>query len=74
VKLVPKNEGENHYQERNNYTVFNNLAGQNSVRGQFEEIEEKKESCSTLTRWKEIGINHHIMHVLEDVAKLGGSA
>lgn len=33
----------------------------------------KKEDCSTLTRWKEIGINHHIMHVLEDVAKLGGS-
>jgi Beta protein len=33
----------------------------------------KDESCSTLTRWKEIGINHHIMHVLEDVAKFGGS-
>jgi hypothetical protein len=32
----------------------------------------KKNSCSTLGQWKAIGINHHIMHVLEDVAKLGG--
>jgi hypothetical protein len=39
----------------------------------IEKCAAKKESCSTLTRWKEIGINHHIMHVLEDVAKLGGS-
>ena len=26
---------------------------------------------STLTRWKEIGISHHIMHVLEDLATAG---
>jgi hypothetical protein len=38
----------------------------------IEKCARKKEECSTLTRWKEIGINHHIMHVLEDVAKLGG--
>jgi T4 beta protein len=44
-------------------------AGDNYI----EKCAAKKESCSTLTRWKEIGINHHIMHVLEDVAKLGGS-
>jgi Beta protein len=29
---------------------------------------------STLTRWKEIGINHHIMHVLEDLSKHAASA
>jgi len=27
---------------------------------------------STLTRWKEVGISHHIMHALEDVAKFHG--
>lgn len=29
---------------------------------------------STLTRWKEIGINHHIMHVLDDLSSLAFSA
>jgi hypothetical protein len=29
---------------------------------------------STLTRWKEIGISHHIMHVLHDLATLCGGA
>jgi G:T-mismatch repair DNA endonuclease (very short patch repair protein) len=32
----------------------------------------KKEGPSTLTRWKTVGINHHIMHVLEDLSKLPG--
>ena len=32
----------------------------------------KKAGSSTLTRWKEIGINHHITHVLDDVARFGG--
>jgi T4 beta protein len=32
---------------------------------------EKDAGPSTLTRWKEIGISHHIMHVLEDLASLG---
>jgi hypothetical protein len=27
---------------------------------------------STQTRWKEVAISHHTMHVLEDLAKLGG--
>ena len=27
----------------------------------------KKAGPSTLTKWKEVGINHHIMHVLEDI-------
>jgi hypothetical protein len=33
---------------------------------------QKQAGHSTLTRWKEVGINHHIMHVLEDLAKFGG--
>ena len=32
----------------------------------------KSEGPSTLTRWKEIGISHHIMHVLEDLSTLYG--
>ena len=32
----------------------------------------KRDGPSTMTRWKTVGINHHIMHVLEDLAKLGG--
>ena len=32
----------------------------------------KKDGPSTMTRWKTVGINHHIMHVLEDLAKFGG--
>jgi hypothetical protein len=28
---------------------------------------------SSQTRWKEVAISHHTMHVLEDLAKLGGS-
>jgi hypothetical protein len=33
----------------------------------------KKDGPSTMTRWKTVGINHHIMHVLEDLATLPGS-
>jgi hypothetical protein len=32
----------------------------------------KKAGPSTLTKWKEVGINHHIMHVLEDISSFGG--
>jgi hypothetical protein len=32
----------------------------------------KAEKPSTPTRWKTIGINHHIMQVLDEVASLGG--
>lgn len=28
---------------------------------------------SSLTKWKEVGISHHIMHALEDLATLGGT-
>jgi|SRR5215472_4574960 len=34
----------------------------------------EREGPSTMTRWKTVGINHHIMHVLDDLAKLGGSS
>lgn len=33
---------------------------------------EKDAGPSTLGRWKEVGISHHIMHVLADLATLGG--
>jgi hypothetical protein len=32
----------------------------------------KNEGPSTQTRWKSVGINHHIMHVLGEIASLGG--
>lgn len=32
---------------------------------------EKKIKPSSLPRWKQVGISHHIMHVLEDIATLG---
>lgn len=32
---------------------------------------EKDAGPSTLTKWKEVGISHHVMHVLEDVSKFG---
>lgn len=32
----------------------------------------KKAGPSSLTKWKEVGINHHIMHVLEDISSFGG--
>jgi hypothetical protein len=32
----------------------------------------KNDGPSTMTRWKTVGINHHIMHVLEDISKLSG--
>jgi hypothetical protein len=34
----------------------------------------KADGPSSPTRWKEVAISHHIMHVLEDLAKYGGSA
>lgn len=33
-----------------------------------------KEGPSNQTRWKEVAINHHIMHVLNDLAKLGAAS
>jgi hypothetical protein len=33
----------------------------------------KKDGPSTQTRWKSVGINHHIMHVLAELASLGGT-
>lgn len=32
----------------------------------------KKVGPSSLTKWKEVGINHHIMQVLEDISSFGG--
>lgn len=34
---------------------------------------DRKESPSNQTRWKNVGINHHITQVLDDLAKLGGA-
>ena len=33
----------------------------------------KKAPPSNLTRWKDVAINHHIMHVLDDLATLGAA-
>ncbi len=33
----------------------------------------RQEGPSNLTRWKEVAINHHITHVLDDLATLGGA-
>jgi hypothetical protein len=33
----------------------------------------KKAPPSNLTRWKDVAINHHMMHVLDDLATLGGA-
>jgi hypothetical protein len=34
----------------------------------------KEASPSNLSRWKQVGINHHIVHVLDDLAKSGARA
>lgn len=34
----------------------------------------KKAPPSNLTRWKDVAINHHIMHVLDDLATLGAAS
>lgn len=40
----------------------------------IEKCANKTEGPSTLTYWKYVAINHHIMHVLEDLSKYGAAA
>lgn len=40
----------------------------------IEKCAKKDAGPSSQTRWKEVAISHHIMHVLEDIAKYGAAA
>ena len=75
--------------ERGNYSILTGLVGQGQVRSQLEDTDmgsdyssgddyiakcaNQEEGASNQTRWKAVGINHHITHVLDDLSTLAAA-